>query len=74
MLQTLLRLVAEVGPVASWIILFLAIFFAVIVVIFVRYVGKVLHALLGERDPEQRRILHQVLRDLLELFRRGKHR
>ena len=59
---------------ASWIVLFFAIFFAAMVAVFVRYVGKVLRALLGERDPELQRILHQVLRDLLELFRRGKHR
>jgi hypothetical protein len=59
---------------ASWIVLFLAISFAAMVAVFVRYVGKVLRALLRERDPEQRRILQQVLRDLLELFRPGKHR
>jgi hypothetical protein len=48
--------------------------YTAVIAVFMRHVKTVLTALLEERDPEQRRILHEVLRDLLEPFRRGKRR
>lgn len=72
MLNTVLRVVTDLGPGASWIIIFLAIFFAAVVAVFARHVGMVLQALLDERDPDRQRILRQVLQDLLDLFRRGR--
>jgi hypothetical protein len=46
----------------------LAIFWAAVVAVFVRHVGKVLRAVLDEHDPVRQRILRDVLRDLLEPF------
>jgi hypothetical protein len=59
---------------AKWIISFLVGFYTAVIAVFMRHVKTVLTALLEERDPEQRRILHEVLRDLLEPFRREKRR
>ena len=70
MLDTLLRTPAELGPAADR----LALSLAAIITIFVLYVGIALWAVLRAGDPEQRQIRYQVFRDLLGLFRRGKHR
>lgn len=66
----LFRLLAEVGPAAGWI----AIFFAVLVAVFVLYLGIAMWATLRARDPEQQHIRYQVFRDLRDLFLRGKRR
>jgi hypothetical protein len=72
MINTLFRVLADLGPAAGQAALFLAVFFALVVAVFVRHVGEVLRAVLDERDLDRQRILRQVLRDLLELFRRGR--
>ena len=74
MLNTLSRALVDLGPGAIWVITFWLIFYAAVMAAFVRHIGAVLQALLDERDPEQRRILRDVLRELLEPFRRGKRR
>ena len=74
MLYLLIRAPAELGSGAIWIVSFLVVLYATVIAVFVRHIGTVLRALLEEREPEQRRILREVLRDLLELFRQGKHR
>jgi hypothetical protein len=73
-LYLLPRELAELGSGVIWIVNFLVVFYAAVIAVFVRHIGTVLKALLDERDPEQRRILREVLRDLLEPFRRGKRR
>lgn len=72
MLYLLLRTLAELGSGPIWIATFLVVFYAAVLAVLVRHAGALLRALLQERDPEQRRILREVLRDLLEPFRRGK--
>lgn len=67
MLETLLRLLAELGPEAIWIIAF----FAAMVAVFVLYLGIALWAALRATGPEQH-IRYQVFRDLLELFLRRR--
>lgn len=57
MLNALFRVLAGLGPGASWIIIFLVVFYAAIVAAFVWYVGKVLRALLDERDLDRQHIL-----------------
>jgi hypothetical protein len=69
-LDTLLRMLAEVGPRAIW----LVIFFAAVVAVFVAYVGVALWATLRASDPEQQKLRYQVFRDLLGLFRRKGRR
>ena len=69
MLDVLLRAQAELGPTARW----LAIFFAAVVAAFVLYVGIALYAVLSADDAEQRKVRYEVFRDLLSLFKRGKH-
>lgn len=74
MLDLLPHAPTDLGPGVIWIVIFLVGLYTVVIAVFVRYIGKVLQALLDERDPEQRRILRDVLRELLEPFRRGKRR
>jgi len=64
MLEVLLRTSAELGPVATW----LAIFVAAIIAVFVFYVGVALWAVLRASE-QQRDVRYQVFRDLLDLFR-----
>jgi hypothetical protein len=52
MLEMLLRLGAELGPAAVWI----AVFFAAVVAVFVLYVGVVMRAILRASDPEKVKI------------------
>lgn len=69
MLDTLLRAFAETAPETIWVV----VFFAVVVAVFVAYVGIALWATLRASDSEQRKIRYQVFRDLLGLFgRRGR--
>ena len=74
MIVILLRLAEGLGHTATWIIILVVIFYVFVLVVFVWYIGRVLRALLEERDPERQHILREVLRDLLELFRRGERR
>ena len=68
MLDTLLRSLAELAPCAMWI----TVFFAAVVAVFVVYVGVALWATLRASDPEQQKVRYQVFRDLISLFRRGR--
>ena len=70
MLQMLFRLLAEVGPEATWFV----VYFACLIAVFVLYIGIAMWATLRARDPEQQHIRYQVFRDLRDLFLRGKHR
>lgn len=60
----LLRLVDTAGPAADWILIFLA----ATVAIFMLYVGIALRAVLRASDQEQRQVLYQVFRDLLDFI------
>lgn len=69
MLEVVLRLLAEMGPAAAWI----AVFMAVVVTAFVLYVGVAMAATLAARDADQAKIRYRVFKDLLRLFhRRGQ--
>jgi len=70
MLTTLLRVPVAIGPSAVWITKFCA----VVVAIFVLYVGVAIWATLHTADPGQQKIRYQIFRDLLDLFRRGRDR
>ena len=71
MLAILLRLLAEIGSQAIWV----CIFIAAIVTVFVLYIGIAMHAVLHRRqDPAQQEISYRVFHDLLGLFRRGRRR
>lgn len=65
MLDVPLRVSSELGPVATW----LAIFVTAAAAVFVFYVGVALYAVLRASDAEQRKIRYQVFRDLIDLFR-----
>jgi hypothetical protein len=60
----LLRLSAEVGAAASWIVIFIA----AVIAVFVAYVGVALYATLRATDPEQQKLRYKVFRDLLRIF------
>jgi hypothetical protein len=64
-LEMLSHLPAEAGPGAIW----MARFMALVVAVFVLYLGIALWATLRAHDPEQRQICYQIFRDLLDLFR-----
>ena len=63
----MVRVIAEVGPGAAW----LMVFFAAVIAVFVMYVGIALFATLCAGDEQQRNIRYRLFRDLLSLFRRG---
>jgi hypothetical protein len=67
-LDELLRMSAELGPVATW----LAIFFAAVIAVFVLYIGIALHVVLHTPDEPQQQVRYQIFRDLLSLFDRRK--
>lgn len=69
MLDVLLQMSSELGPVATW----LAVFWATIVAILVLYLGIALRAVLRATDKGRREVCYQVFRDLLDLFRSRKH-
>jgi hypothetical protein len=66
--EILFRLLAELGPMAFWII----IFFDGLAGVFVLYVGIAMRATLRARDPEQQQVRYQIFRDLLQLFLCGR--
>lgn len=68
MLDALLRMLTELGPLATW----FAIFLAAVIAVFVLYVGIALRAVLRAPDEAQRQVRYQVFRDLLDLFRRRR--
>lgn len=72
MFNTLFRVATDLSPSAGWAIIFLAIFYAAVVAVFLRHVDEVLQALLNEPNPDRQRILRQVLQDLLDVLRRGR--
>jgi hypothetical protein len=69
-LAELLRLLAEIGPGAIWVFIFIA----AVIAAFVVYVGIALVAALFANDPKQQEVRRKILRDLLRLFRRRRHR
>jgi site-specific recombinase len=62
-------LASELGPSAYW----LAVAFVVVVGVLLVYVGITLAAILTTRDQARAQIWCQVLRDLLNTFRSGRH-
>ena len=70
MLAELLRLATEIGPGVIWVFIFIA----AVVAVFVLYTGIALWATLRACDPEQRQIRYQIFHDLLDLFRRGRRK
>ena len=68
MLDTLIRLLAAVGPEAIWII----IFFAAMVAVFVIYIGIAMRAAMRADNAEQQQLCYRMFRDLLELFRKRR--
>jgi uncharacterized membrane protein len=66
----LLRLLAAAGATASWIFVFIA----VIIAVFVLYLGIALYATLHASDADQRQVRYQVFRDLLHWFDRGRRK
>ena len=67
MLIELFRLLAAIGPGVAWVLKFIA----AVIAVFVVYVGIALVAALITREPRLRQTRHEILRDLLDLFRRG---
>jgi len=65
MLLFLLHLLVEIGSAAIWVV----IFFAFVVAVFVAFVGIAMWATLRAKDPEQQNIRYKMFRDLLGLFR-----
>jgi len=62
-------LLAEIGPGVVWVFIFIA----AIMAVFVIYTGIALWATLRAKDAEQQKVRYQVFHDLLDLFcRRGR--
>lgn len=70
MLETTLRLLAELGPATVW----AAALIACVIVLFALYVGVAMVATLRATDHEQAKLRYRVFRDLLSVFRRGRRR
>jgi hypothetical protein len=66
----LLRLMAEIGPQVIWVFIFIA----AIVAVFVLYVGIALWVTLRTTDPGRQKMSYRAFRDLLDLFRRGSRK
>ncbi len=66
--EVLLRLAGEVGPGATWLLVFLMF----TITVFVVYIGIALLAALGTKDPEQGELRYRILHDLLRLFDRRR--
>ena len=60
-----IRLLESAGPMIGWI----SVFAAVVVMVFVLFVGVALWAVLRPSSDEQQKVRYQVFRDLLDLFR-----
>jgi hypothetical protein len=63
-------LATEIGPGVIWVFIFTA----AVVAVFVLYTGIALWATLRARDPEQQQVRYQVFHDLLDLFRRRRRK
>jgi len=70
MLDTLSRALAGLGSSASWIPKFVA----VVVAVFILYIGIAIWATYRAPDAAAREIRYRIFRDLLDLFRRGRNR
>ena len=70
MLAELLRLLAEIGPGVTWVFVFIA----ALIAVFVLYIGIALVAALFAHDIGQQEVRRKILRDLLDLFRRGRRK
>lgn len=68
MLTELLRSLAEVNPSVIWVFIFIA----AVVAVFMIYIGIALWATLRATDAAQQKVRYQVFHDLLELFGRGR--
>jgi hypothetical protein len=64
----LLRLLAEVGAAANWIVFFIA----AIIAVFMVYIGIAMWAIFRTRDADQQKIRYKVFRDLLGVFDRRR--
>ena len=60
----LLRLLAEAGAAANWLVIFVV----VVIAVFLAYIGIAMYATLRARDPEQQKIRYKVFKDLLGVF------
>jgi hypothetical protein len=69
-LTELLRLLAEMGPGVIWVFIFIA----AVVTVFVVYVGIALLAALFAHDIGQQEARRKILRDLLDLFGRRRRK
>ena len=67
MLNAILRLAAEAGPGATWIVILLM----AVVVTFVLYIGIAMVMAIRAKDPEQSKICYQIFHDLVGLFDAG---
>ncbi|GIH78887.1 hypothetical protein [Planobispora longispora] len=67
-MEILLRVLAEMAPVAGW----AATFLAAVIAAFVLYVGIAMIATLLTRDQKRVQIRYRVFRELLQLFRRSR--
>lgn len=70
MLEMLVRAVTDLGPDALWV----AMFCAVIVAVFVLYIGIAMWATIRAPDPQAQNVRYQIFSALLEVFRGGKNR
>jgi hypothetical protein len=66
-LEVYLQAVPQLSSTATW----FASFCAAAVTVLVVYVGIVLLAVLHASDREERQLLYEIFRDLLDLFRPG---
>jgi hypothetical protein len=66
--QVLLRLAAEAGPGAHWIVVFLA----AVITAFVLYIGVAMLATFVAKDQAQGEIRYRIFSDLLGLFSRRR--
>ena len=61
---------AEIGPQIIWVFIFIAAMMAV----FMLYVGIAMHATFHAQDSRQQEIRYRIFRDLLELFLHWRRR
>jgi hypothetical protein len=69
-LELLPRLLAEVGAAAN----LTAIFFTVVIAVFVAYIGIAMWATLRTHDAKEQEVRYQVFQSLLQIFTRRRHR
>ena len=68
--EVCLQAFAQLSPAATW----FASFCAAVIAVFMLYVGIVLRAVLRASDRDERQLLYEIFRDLLDLFRRRTHK